>query len=329
MNHQIDSRAKVFQRGAVSVVAEKGVLVYSHGHRRYAEQAIALACSIRLHNPDLPIAVVTDQDPTWFRACVDFVIVDDFTEWPGWLAKMYAYDASPFERTLCLDSDMLVFVDLRPVFAHFEGCIFTVVEEVIRANKWFRSMDKVREVMPNLGELAFAGALYYWERCSAAQELFARARKWRLRYEELDIKHYGAEMEEVLFALAMYEDGLHARSALAGELCISLMWPQEMRVEQDVIAGCCVVTGRGLSERRAWMYYCGGALHSYGYLREVMRLRAAFRNSTLRVRFELLIQLRAAIRWFAAPPRGFGKLRAPIEKKLHSFQRNFRTGFGG
>ena len=307
--------------------AEKGVLVYSHGHRRYADQAIALACSIRLHNPTLPLAVVTDQNPAWFGAYFDFVITDDFSDWPGMLAKMHAYDASPFERTLCLDSDMLVFVDLAPVFAHFAGYTFTVVEEAIRPNKWFRSMEPVRQALPNLGALAFAGALYYWERCSATQELFARARNWRLRYEELDIKRYGPyEMEEVLFALAMYEDGLGATSAVVDDLCISLMWPHEMQVEQDVVAGRCIATGRGITERRAWMHYYGGALNSYGYLREVLRLRAAFRDDEHRVRFERLIRMCAAIEWVAAPPRGFGKLRMPIEMRMRGAVRSFRTG---
>ena len=67
------------------MTATKGVLTIASGQPKYARQAIDLARSIRLHDLDLPLAVVTDLPAALFEGMYDFVIPWDFTQWQGLL----------------------------------------------------------------------------------------------------------------------------------------------------------------------------------------------------------------------------------------------------
>ena len=54
------------------VAEPKGVLTIAHTKRTYATQAVTLARSIRLRDPDMPLA--TDLDARLFRGLYDIVI---------------------------------------------------------------------------------------------------------------------------------------------------------------------------------------------------------------------------------------------------------------
>jgi len=58
----------------MSMNKSKGVLTLIYGKPEYARQAVNLARSIRLRDPNLPLAVATDLDPALFEEMYDHVI---------------------------------------------------------------------------------------------------------------------------------------------------------------------------------------------------------------------------------------------------------------
>ena len=60
------------------MTCSKGVLTIAHGHPRFARQAVNLARSIRLRDPEMPLAVVTDLPAALFEGMFDSIIEWNF-----------------------------------------------------------------------------------------------------------------------------------------------------------------------------------------------------------------------------------------------------------
>lgn len=59
---------------------EKGILTIAHTRERYIKQAISLAQSVRVHNPDIPIAIAMDKASPKLDEWFDEVVSWDFSE---------------------------------------------------------------------------------------------------------------------------------------------------------------------------------------------------------------------------------------------------------
>jgi hypothetical protein len=305
----------------ISMNKSKGVLTLIYGKPEYARQAVNLARSIRLRDPNLPLAVATDLDPALFEGMYDYVIPWEFKEWTGWLAKLDGCAMTPFDVTLYLDSDMLVFESLEKIFTHFAGCEFGVIGQDVTNVVWYKSMEKIRQVVPSETYPIFNGGLYYFVKGETAESVFRNAKALHAHYDELQLKrNRRMDCDQALVSLAMAQAGLHAAPIVADGSRIDAIWPNGMPVETDVIAGTCYQIEGGVRVRRGILHYYGDAMSSYNYVREEMRLRAAFENSERKVRFDALIRLRALFAWLMTPPRGIRKLRVPIERRLRSMR---------
>lgn len=96
-----------------------GVLTIAFGDPKYQHEASGMIRSLHRHSPNLPVAVVTDR-PWVPEVRPDHVLLrtlDDSLRRSvyGWKAQ-HVFPASPYERTLYLDPDILVTSDLLPIF---------------------------------------------------------------------------------------------------------------------------------------------------------------------------------------------------------------------
>jgi hypothetical protein len=90
----------------------EGVLYVVFGERYQAEAKRSIA-SLRKACPKMRVAVITDSK--WSDLAIPDIFILRSAE-PSWAVKMqYAYD-SPFERTLCLDTDTIVARDVSALF---------------------------------------------------------------------------------------------------------------------------------------------------------------------------------------------------------------------
>ena len=193
----------------------KGILTIAYGKQKYVLQAISLARSIRLRDPDLLLAVATDFPETIFGGHFNEVIPWDFTEWPDLVSKLEIFNISPFETTLFLDADCLAIQSLELVFAYFEGQHFAVFgQNTLKIDGWITSLNRIQKAIPSKSYPLFNGGLYYFTHSPLANEVFFRARLLRKSYDELELKRTwrGTENEEPLISLAMAQLGLFATS---------------------------------------------------------------------------------------------------------------------
>ena len=88
-------------------------------------KAIGLAQSLQKTNASLPKAIVcsklvADRVRPYFDLCIDER--DDIR---GFMHKLFLDEYSPFERTLFLDADVLVFKNLKETFHDWSGAPYT------------------------------------------------------------------------------------------------------------------------------------------------------------------------------------------------------------
>jgi len=195
---------------------------------------------------------------------------------------------------------------------------------------WFRSMENIRRVVASETFPSFNGGLYYFEKGALAEAVFADAKALHSRYDELQLKrNRRMDCDQALLSLAMAQHGVRASAPEIDGVLFEPIWPNGARVCTDVITGECVQLVEGRRIRRGLLHYYLDAMSSYNYVREAMRLRAAFANPRHEVRFDGLVRLRALVTWLRTPPRGLNKLRAPIANRINALRRASRSSRSG
>lgn len=216
--------------------AGRGVLTLGFGDIRYRRMAIALARSTRLHNPDLPLAVVTDHlDDADLAAHFDKLIPLDSSYGSGLEHKLAMDRYTPFEHTLFIDADCLVVKNLDHTFDLMGLVPFGVVGIPIvdgyywgEVEHWLRQFDVPYLAKFNAGLMSFKGP--------EANAVFQTARDFVAAGITDGVPIYrGALLDEIFLAGAMAKLGqlpIHddGRVMRAPE-------PLESRIELDVING--------------------------------------------------------------------------------------------
>ncbi len=236
--------------------------------------AAALARSTRLHNPDLPLAVITDHpDDPQLIDNFDLLVPFDESFGAGVEQKLSLDRYSPFDHTLFIDADCLVVRDLDPVFRLMGiepfGCVgFPVVDGYY----WSEVEDLMEHFsVPyigrfNAGLMLFAG--------DDGRAVFETARRLVKEFGVDGLPTYrGAPHDEVPLSAALghlgivpiYDDGKVMRAPE----------PLESRLTVDVLAG----TGR-FRTKNIWVepavvhfayLYHGKGLRGSIYQREMKR----------------------------------------------------------
>ena len=127
---------------------DRGVVYVATGHK-YLQEALLSAESVKRHMRHLSITLYTDED-------VDSRHVDEVVHFDadGYLSRIPRLAASPYERTLFLDSDTYVCGDLEPLFALLDGFDIALAHAPVRA---IYEIDGVPDSFPefNAGVILF------------------------------------------------------------------------------------------------------------------------------------------------------------------------------
>src|SRR6476660_5868394 len=82
-------------------------------------KAIGLALSLRVSNPDLPVAVACSSSVRPYVAPYFDLCVEEEPGLKGFVHKIHLDKYSPFDETFFFDSDVLVFRSLKGVLNHW------------------------------------------------------------------------------------------------------------------------------------------------------------------------------------------------------------------
>lgn len=256
--------------------SSRGMLTIAHTNVRYVREAVALARSIRLRDPDLPLAVATNCDPAVFENAFDIVIPWDFSGTGGVTAKIDAWDMSPFDETILLDTDCLAAASLDAVFARFAGQDFAVFGSNSATPWYFGSVEMVRAAVHSETYPVFNGGMYYFTKSDAAAAVFRHAKEMLPDYDRLQIHPTRkGPSDESLFSIAMARVGLRATPRDPAHILFApLTFGSRLRI--DVMAGRCELLHSDRATSATIVHFVYPWVLRYEYVREVMRLEAAF-----------------------------------------------------
>jgi hypothetical protein len=278
----------------------RGVLTVAADHPKYAEQAVALARSIRLRDRNIPLAVLTNLPEEHFLGLYDYVISWNFQVYPGLLSKLVVYDGSPFEETLFLDADILAIRSVNEAFNYFIGHEFAVWGRNIPEPYWFRGIiDRIREYFPAETYPSFNSGMLYFRKSETARLVFAHAKNLVGHYYDLGLRKTprGLMSDEPLLSIAMARTGLRA---LENSDIPPISWSldscaREMKV--DVLAGTSSVPQRDGSIQPALVHFAGRTKNLFIYRREMHRLAAAYPSATLHPLKDYVVRAAAYVAW--------------------------------
>jgi hypothetical protein len=160
---------------------DAGYLIIATGKQRYLELATNLTLSLKLRS-SRPVCLLTDESteiPSTHRAFFD--VVKRFTPDPvfnGTNTKFLMYEHSPFQRTLYLDADILLFKDdVEDRWQQLAGRPIAVEGEMFSSGVVHRRDTRQLMQLMNIPYVVnLNGGAIYFEKCDLTQQVFHHAR---------------------------------------------------------------------------------------------------------------------------------------------------------
>ena len=88
--------------------SEKGVMIIAQGKPRYINMAKNIAMSLKLSNPHLSLALVTDSVDKDLHNYYSNIIPINLKNGLGFSQKVHMYEYSPFKKTVFMEEDGVV-----------------------------------------------------------------------------------------------------------------------------------------------------------------------------------------------------------------------------
>lgn len=158
----------------------KGILVLAQNSSTvdYVEQACLLAMSLKVTNPDTLISVVTnDSVPDCYVHLFDKIIPIPFNDDAAdkdWKVenRWKLYHATPYEKTMVLDTDMLVLQDISSWWKFLENYKLYFTTKVLTYRGETVTSDYYRKTFTANGLPNLYSGLHYFEKSDLALEFY-------------------------------------------------------------------------------------------------------------------------------------------------------------
>lgn len=183
---------------------EKGILLIALGHENYMNMAINLAASIKYNCSDIPIAVLHNgrlKERQLFDHIIEIDEKIDFIKW-----KTRLYEISPFNKTLFLDVDMILFpeADLNKFFDELNGINFTIINAEKGEYAIWALPEDIRRTANNFDDplYTFYSELIYFEK-NVDTEIFFEEVKNQYTNPEIEHKSFSTGLpDELAYTIA-------------------------------------------------------------------------------------------------------------------------------
>lgn len=269
------------------ILSPLGILTIAFG-QKHTNLAINLAKSLIITNPHIKRAVVTNNEgAAVLKNYYDIIIPLQKNIKSNLYHKLLLNQYSPFEETLFIDADCLVYKDLFPVFELLSVQSFSNVGQEIADGEWY--MD-VKPVIKKLGLNSIPqinGGIYYFKKDETAHKIFKDAYDIAGQYTEIGLKPFsdGGINEEPVYALAMAKNGL---SVVTDPNKITMYTPLGIsgNFNVDFLTGKCRFIKRSVKVSPSVIHFCGDITQKFHYKREVEKINLCYAN-----RNKLLINL--------------------------------------
>ncbi|MEN6313223.1 MAG: hypothetical protein ABFD25_03125 [Clostridiaceae bacterium] len=298
---------------------DKGFLTIAFG-KYYYYLAANLVMSYRYRVPkdkQLPFVIVTDVDNDK-TALFDVVIVKKPSK-AGFINKLNIAEYSPFEETIFIDADCLVYGDITSFFTSFEEngspvSSFGGSADINRKVVKFFDLEKTK--MLGLTYVpTFNAAVYYCKKPTGTEVLKTAVRFYN------DPTDYGYLFhgDEPYVAIAMSYHGCKCASHL-GSIGAIYYGSDIKIIKLDIVNGIDSVIVRGEEKDAPLFHWSTYRTHRPKYRYEVVRLRYAFEGKKL----TCLVILKPFIYLKCWASVGILFMKAIIRSIKHKFSAMFR-----
>jgi len=166
---------------------EKGVL-YIAFKKSFVKECLFSAESLKKHNPNIPIALFTDQEISSPYIDIVKVIKAKHTR-----CKVDYIGDSPFEKTLYLDSDTIVVRDISDVFDVLDRFDVGVTHDYARKRENYCCIDEYKEIPYSFSEvnggfMAFNNSIASKEFLALWKEKFYKYRKQTSGWDQVSLR---------------------------------------------------------------------------------------------------------------------------------------------
>jgi hypothetical protein len=242
-----------------------GILVMAYGKRLYQHQAVDLAVSLRLRNPQIPLALVTEWPHHRTSRLFDHVIGLDGPRRHDCRPKLDMDLLTPFRRTLYIDSDGLAVRDVDFLFDRFAAREFVVHGSNISTGQWYGNVHMMCQLAGSLTVPKFNSGFMYFQDSTVTAGVFRTARKLTETYEQRGFDRFnGGIADEPLLSIGLARHGVRAVPTMpdASASLIGTLEPPEM----DVLSGRATFLKYGRRMEPAIVHFA--ADHSSAWRRE-------------------------------------------------------------
>ena len=99
----------------------KGIITIATGNERYYKMALYLLYSLRISNPEMKMAIITDKQNLCTNEFDDVVILEEPHK--SYLDKLDLLIRCPYDENIFIDADSLVFSNIDYLWKCFEAVI--------------------------------------------------------------------------------------------------------------------------------------------------------------------------------------------------------------
>lgn len=191
------------------MAVSNGIITIAIG-KKYVSQAKYLAYSCMLNSPHTLRAVITNM-PDTLTNFFDFIIPYNDKDNPFSL-KTRIYDLSPFENTLYLDADSLVFHPIDGYWNYLNDQNYVYEGAKLTAGDWYFDIEKARNLINAEWIPKFNSGMLLFRKSEAAEKVFNTANYYFFnhREENIDIPLFRKKFipDEPAFAIALAKQNI-------------------------------------------------------------------------------------------------------------------------
>ena len=200
---------------------KRGFVTIATGNERYYIIAKNLLDSYRFHAGGYPFAIICDRENEYTAAFDKAVLMKNPSN--SYMDKLRLFDHLPFDETIFIDADCLIYGDIDRWWDLFEqaddfSAFGRALEDLSTDQGWFRTegMGKYRDqihFVPN-----FSGGVYYLRNTERCAKVFEIAKEAAAHYREYPFAIFEDPADEPVIALGMAVT--HCRPVNCGDVSL-------------------------------------------------------------------------------------------------------------
>ncbi len=193
---------------------QRGFVTIATGKEHYYKVAYNLLCSYRLNAGNYPFAIICDRENEYTAAFDKVVLMKDPSR--SYMDKLRLFDHMPYDETIFIDADCLVYGDIDRWWEFFEraddcSAFGRIYRNLNTKNGWFRpeGMGKYRDKISYVP--SFSSGVLYLRKTDTCAEVFRIAKDAAEHYSDYPFALFKDPADEPVIALGMAVTGCKPR----------------------------------------------------------------------------------------------------------------------